>query len=68
MVTDDIKSILVDGQGYFYVEAEPKKYLGNPNFLGIVLDESDTWLDCIDFTGKVVKRVNLKYVIEINYE
>jgi hypothetical protein len=70
-----IKSILIDGQGYFYVEEnEPTNYLGSPIFKLIEPVEQNgemamvRWFNCYDYNDKLVKEINGKYVIEINYQ
>ena len=61
-----IKSILVDGQGYYYTRIEEIK--GSLYFYEIYLSDDENWYICKDYDEKTAKRVNSKYVIEINYE
>lgn len=64
-----IKSVLVDGQGYYYAEEiEPSNYLGQSYFSNIHVSDNGRWIVCTDYNGKKVKQINLRYVIEINFE
>jgi len=71
-----IKSILVDdGQGYYYAqELEQAIYIGSVTFKNIEPVNRNgemaavRWFECYDYFNRLVKEINGKYVIEIEYE
>jgi hypothetical protein len=64
-----IKSLLIEGCARIYVsESEPEFYLGTEYYKTITpMRNEGLWFCCYNFDNELVKRINGRYVVDVEY-
>jgi hypothetical protein len=72
----NIESVLVEDKGYLYASKEKPQFYDTSdtmktNYFETIIEgkkNGEIWFWCIDYNSNIVKEINSRYVIEVNYK